>query len=441
MEIDLLKDAEILQNREDLNDLRMTLTDLDSLHSIYKQINHGYSTGNFDEFFTNFNLLVSLSDDYTFGLSDMFIEENIVEILKSIIMDENLDLFLREQALKLIINLTTNEFNNFSQIFAENGLLQAIDYVLKSNAKELYNKAISCFINMSYSSDEIKELIYQNFGFETIFHFLQSTDPMTEEFSLATRLFYTLAKTIKEEDNEIVFQILSFLLNNENKEALNWGFWTAALICSSKPVAMMMKNIPNFSNIITKLLKEDNDLKEPIINLILQIHTFTDEPIEGFAYENLIDFLKNTENDFSDSDASIFANIMTNPEATQYFIENGYLIFFVDAYHSGSFSTQLSIIRCFYNSLMTVPSNFVVKFIEDGVVEVLIESLHLSSIETLVQSIYCFLTLLYVPIAKEQFLEFCEPDSFDDIEEDDSPQVQELYQTLQESYPDLFTSE
>ena len=439
MEIDVLKEPEN-ESIEDPEEMKPLLSDRESLFQIYKEINEGYHSGNFDQFFTNFNLLVSLAEDYVFGPSEEFIEYNLHQILYNLLHDKNLDTFIRDQTLKLIVKLTSSKNHNFTPIFAENGYLQAINEILQDDNKELYKNALSAFINMSYSSDEIKELIKENVGFQTIFLFLQNSDPDSEEFSLATTLFYTLAKTIKQEDHEIVFEMLSFLFHSENKQALNWAVWTAALICDTLDIALMMRNIPDFSSIITNLLKDD-DLQEPIVNLLLQIHTFSDDPIEGFMYEDLLDFLKDPDSNLSDTVATIFANIFTHPEATQHFVDNGFMIFFVDSFSKSSYLTQTSLISCFSNAIITLPSSSVTQLINDGVIEVLVQGLHINNNESLFQILSCLLTLLTVPLAKQQFSDMLEEDSFEEIEDNDDPKIQELYQIFQERYPEYFTDE
>ena len=439
MEIDDLKEPEN-EFIEDPDELKPIISDKESLYKIYKEISEGYNSGNFDQFFTKFNLLVSISESYVFGPSEEFIAFNMHKIILNILSDNNLDHFIREQSLNIIVNLTASQNNNFTKIFVDNGYLEAINEILEGDAEELYKNALSAFINISFSSDEVKEMIRENVGFQTIFNFLKQSKPDSEEFSLAARLFYTLAKTIKTEDYEIIFELFSFLLHSDNKEALSWAFWTAALICDTPDIAVMLRNIPDIADIITKYLNSD-ELREPIVNLIHQIHTFTDGPIEGFMYENLIDFLKDPELNLSDTVASTFANIFTHPEATQHFIDNGYMIFLVDSYHKTPFSTQTSLISCFYNAITTVPSSSVSQLIDDGVIEVLAQALHLNSNESQFQVLSCLLTLLPIPIAKQQFLENLEEDSFDDIEDSDDPKVQEIYDTFQETYPEFFIKE
>ena len=434
------EEKNIIEKDDSPDDGRMPFNNTDDLTEIYKKISTGYNESNFDLFFENFNLLVDISNDYYFAETEEFTIFSIEKIILNVISDIKMDDFIREQGLKLVTNLTATRESNFIKIFADAGLLPLLNSIIQNeNEHELYDKVLSVFVNMSYNSPEIRELVYENVGIQTITEFIEKTPEESDSIGLATRLLYSLSKSCQESDFPFIIGAVSYLIHTSNKQTHIWGLWTAAMICNSEDVAAQIREIPDISEILLHFIDSDSpEIQEPTINLILQVQTNSEGLIEGFHYEKLVDFLKDEENFFGERVATIFANAMTSPELTGFFIDNGYIIFFVDAFHAANFKTQLMILQCFYNAIMTMPTASVGQFIEDGVIEILVQTLQFSDSEAHFHTLSCLITLLKIDGVKEQFLELIDKDSFAEIDDDDTERVEQLFDCLKELIPEFF---
>ncbi|EAY13079.1 hypothetical protein TVAG_212610 [Trichomonas vaginalis G3] len=423
----------------DLNDMKPEFEDTDSLAEIYSKINNGYHNGNFDLFFENFELLVSVAQEYVICYSKEFSSYEIEIILINLLQDENVDAFIKKSALKIIFYLIKPDEYKFKDIFLENDLIQILHtYIAEINAKLLKWSLKILMIYADYS-ERTAETIKNEIEFDILKNLIIDQNTKREVIVQTVRLIYSLMKYITNEDDlKIIIELSAFISRFDNDNISTWGLWILCMSCKSEILAEQIIQIENLPKIITKFISSSNPaVIEPALTLIEQIHTYIDSPIPNFEYKILLEFLDPTceERRFAEHVAAIFANIMTDPEATAYFVNEGFMIFFFEAFETGSFQTRKNIIDYVFNCIQTVPSSLAEKIIDDGVCDVIISALEMPDSEILAKVLSCIITLLKLQSFASQFDEKVNAELFDTVIDDESDHVQQLYSEFIELYP------
>lgn len=423
----------------DTSSMKMIIRNDQDIFRIYNSINEGYFQGNFDLFFENIRLLAGYAEQYSLVFSQDFKFTKIDEILYHIMNDPNIDIFIQKTAFKIIYFLTVESSNGFCPIFSTDIFLILYKNIFEEGNPKKLKYILKILNNLASNTEVACKFIIEEIRLPSIITLMLKKNQKSEFIGLSARLLYSLLTNAQVNEIQLLIDASAFLIMKEDINISSWGLWILCKCCTSNEFASSILQIPNFVEYLTNYIIMPNQfIQQPALTLLLQIHTFIDDAIDGFDYRILIDFLDPSKEDnfeFSDIVASIFANIMTNPAATEKFISEGYLIFLIEAFTTGKIKTQECVIDAVFNAIQTVPKHLIHKFLKDNIFEVLIPAMEISNSGVLAKILSILLTILPIPEFLTEFTQNIEEDSFSIIAEDESESVEILYNKFLENYP------